>query len=269
MEKEKIYLAGAFSDWRDKIIQSLPKFQFADPRNNRQNAVAKLVEDDMNNACQCPILFGCFPEGHARGTMTYAEIGASKVSGNYIIIVDENKEKDGLIKEVASEELNSLEEGIEFLRGKDYVFIPSKQIRVKKEKAKGLDILLVGDTAKIEKLDVDGKGIEKRIKTIPAGKYWTSEKDFEEIDLMIVNFPRGARDKKAVFYMGICYTLDIPIIMVESNPIVYPPLGGLAKRVFVGPEREIILQDYLSQLDSIEIEKEAPVMYNLFKKYDS
>ena len=36
MEKKKIYLAGSFFDFRDKIISELSyKYEFADPRKNR------------------------------------------------------------------------------------------------------------------------------------------------------------------------------------------------------------------------------------------
>ncbi len=92
-------------------------------------------------------------------------------------------------------------------------------------------------------------------------------KNFGNVDLTVAHFPEGGnRDKKAILFMGMSYALKIPIVMIEENPIIYPPLAGLPRRIFT--KKEIAL-DYLIRLESQEIQDEAKVMYSLFQKYKS
>ena len=120
MEKKKIYLAGSFLNFRDKIISELGyKYEFADPRKNRQHSIATLVVDDMGKAKECPIMLACFPKGNSRGTMTYAEIGGSRAKGNYIIIADETDKRDEFLDSISDSKLNSIDDAINFLKKKN------------------------------------------------------------------------------------------------------------------------------------------------------
>jgi len=96
-----------------------------------------------------------------------------------------------------------------------------------------------------------------------------SLEDFGSVDLTVVGFPRGTRDKKSVFFMGLSYALETPVVMIEKNPILYPPLVGMVRRIFVGDEGEKTVVEYLSQLSCQDISIEAKVMYGLFKKHRS
>lgn len=111
-EKSKIYLAGSFYDFRDRIISELgDSYEFSDPRNNRQNAIAANVEDDINSSLSCPIFLACFPKGKSRGTMTYAEAGASRTKGNYMIIADETGQKDNFLEKIVDNSFDSIDGG--------------------------------------------------------------------------------------------------------------------------------------------------------------
>ena len=91
----------------------------------------------------------------------------------------------------------------------------------------------------------------------------------QDTDLLIVNFERGKRPRKNIFLMGVAHASETPIIMCTANPIIYPPLAGLARRIFAGSERFGILRDYLRQITSNDVNSEAKVMYELFRKYNS
>jgi len=264
-ERNRIYLAGSFHDWRDKIIKALPEYDFADPRNNRQNAIAKLVEDDIKNASECLITFAYFPKGKSRPTMTYAEMGAARANGNYIIYVDENEEKDSLIEKVASVNFSKLNDATAYLKKQEPSFELIKISERLKERDQ-INIALFGNIPR----NISNLSLEKKNLIVYDVDDLDNLKNFgEDIDLTVINFDKGLREKHAVFYMGISYALDIPIILSTGNPIVYPPLAGLARRIFTGEFRAEILEDYLTNLSSLEISEEAKVMYGLFEKYRS
>jgi len=92
----------------------------------------------------------------------------------------------------------------------------------------------------------------------------------KKVDLLVTNFKPGSHyDPKTLFFMGVAYATKIPIISIEGNDFPYPPLLGLARRVFTGEKRFEILEEYLKNLKSQHIEDEALVCYNLFKKFNS
>ena len=259
--KKRIYLAGSFYDFRDKIISALPDFEFSDPRKKRQNSIAQVVEDDMKDAAECPVMLACFPNGKSRGTMTYAEIGAAKAKGNYIIIADENEQTDYELNKIADVKFGKIDEAIEFL--KDATYEKSGNEIVKKSSGDGFRIFLATTpeyTKGLEKIAQNGKKIF-------TFKEMESIEDFGRMDLTAVHFPRGLkRNRQAIFVMGMSYSLGTPICMLDENPIIYPPLAGLARRIFTQKEPFI---DYLNMLESQKIDDEAKVMYQLFEKYKS
>ena len=264
MKKKKIYLAGSFLDFRDRIISELGyKYEFADPRKNRQHSIATLVVDDMGKAKECPIMLACFPKGNSRGTMTYAEIGASKSKGNYIIIADETDKRDTFLDNISNYKLNKIDDAINFLKNNNLGRGPSRAITKKQNKDNKLRIFLATNINYFKEIE---QVYQNENKILMYGSF-ENLKDFGNVDLTVAHFPKGGnRDKKAILFMGMSYALKIPVVMIEENPIIYPPLAGLPRRIFT--KKEIAL-DYLLRLDSQEIQDEAKVMYSLFQKYNS
>jgi len=259
--KKRIYLAGSFYNFRERIISALPDFDFANPITHRQNSIAQLVEDDMKAAEECPVMLACFPKGKSRGTMTYAEIGAARAKGNYIIIADENEQQDYDINKIADVKFGKIDDAIEFLKNATYE--KSGNEIVKKISDDNFRIFLTTTPGYI-------KGLEKIVqngKKIFTFKDMESVEDFGRMDLTAVHFPRGLkRNRHAIFVMGMSYSLGTPICMLDENPIIYPPLAGLARRIFTQKEPFI---DYLNMIQSQKIDDEAKVMYQLFEKYKS
>ena len=265
MEKKKIYLAGSFFDFRDKIISELSyKYEFADPRKNRQHSIATLVVDDMDKAEECPIMLACFPKGNSRGTMTYAEIGGSRSEGNYIIIADETDKSDEFLDSISNSNLNSIDDAINFLKNNNLGRDPLRAITKKQNKDNKIRIFLATNINYFKEIEQIYQNDENKV--LMYGSFGDL-KNFGKADLTVAHFPEGGnRDKRAIFFMGMSYTLKIPIVMIEENPIIYPPLAGLPRRIFT--KKEIAL-DYLTRLNSQEIQDEAKVMYSLFQKYKS
>jgi len=264
MEKKEIYLAGSFFGFRDKIISELSyKYKFADPRKNRQHSIATLVVDDMVGAEKCPIMLPYFPKGNSRGTMTYGEIGGSRAKGNYIIIADETEKRDDFLDSISDYNPNSIEDAINFLKENNPGRDPSRAITKKQNKDNKLKIFLATNINYFKEIE---QVCQNENKILMYGDF-ENLKDFGNVDLTVAHFPKGEnRDKKAILFMGMSYALKIPVIMIEENPIIYPPLAGLPRRIFA--KKEIAL-DYLLRLNSQEIQDEAKVMYSLFQKYKS
>ncbi len=265
MEKKKIYLAGSFLNFRDKIIAALGyKYEFADPRKNRQHSIATLVVDDMGGAEECPILLACFPKDKPRGKMTYGEIGGSRAKGNYIIIADETGKRDTFLDSISNYKLNKIDDAINFLKENNPGRNVSRAITKKQNKDNKLRMFLATNIEYFKEIEKVYQNDENKV--LMYGDF-EDLKNFGKADLTIVHFPKGGnRNKKAIFFMGASYALKIPIVMIEENPIIYPPLAGLPRRIFT--EKEIAL-DYLIRLNSQEIQDEAKVMYSLFQKYRS
>ena len=76
-------------------------------------------------------------------------------------------------------------------------------------------------------------------------------------------------DKKALFAMGLAYATHIPVVELEGNNVIYPPLPGFSRRPFVGKDRFEHAQEYLTNLESQHISDEALVYYELMKKFNS
>jgi len=274
-DKTRIYLAGSFYPFRDKIEGALAgNYDFSDPRTHRQSAIAKLVIDDMTDAANCPVCLACFPRGKSRGTMTYAEIGASVIYGNKLITVDENEEKDPFLKELSYLFFTDIDECISYLDDNLLEMEKTRKRSLKKEKNRGgLDIYLCGSKDySLESLaKCDNKtDVEKRF-ILQSAKPKEDLDIFDKVDLTVVHFPHSdkewlSRNRVPIFFMGVSWAYNTPIVLVEENPIVYPPLAGLARRIFNSLD---IAKEYLERLDSLDIDREAKLMYYLFEKYKS
>ncbi|MFH1249123.1 MAG: hypothetical protein V1660_03135 [archaeon] len=257
----KIYLAGSFFDFRDRIISQLSGYEFSDPRKHRQHAISATVEDDMKEAQECPIVLACFPAGKTKGTMTYAEIGASKINGNYLIVADETDEPDNLLDSVSDIKVSSIDHAIRLI--KSNTEFKSKQNKIEKKENRGLKVLIATNNNFYQ----EAKRLNSDRKTIVNINNIKKLEDLADIGLTVVNFPKGEkRDKKSIFFMGASYSLKIPVIMIDENPIIYPPLAGLSRRIFT---KSNVALDYLENINSQEIDNEAKLMYDLFKKYKS
>jgi hypothetical protein len=192
--------------------------------------------------------------------MTYAEVGASRVNGNYIIIADENSLKDNLLERIADKNLNGIDDAINFLRENNNLLKSEfKKIKSQSELNHAETVFVSGD-------DKYFNEIEKTDKKIICYENLKDLSDFENVDVTFVHFPeKGDWDRKAIFFMGVSYALKIPIIMLDQKEIPYPPLSGLVRRIF--RTKDSVL-DYFKELKSQKISDEALIMYNLFKKYD-
>jgi hypothetical protein len=264
----KIYPIGSFSGWRDEFINKFSNFNWDDPRNHIQSSIAKLDYSDMSGAMNCSISFIYMAENKRAGTMSYAELGASRAKGNCIIAFDEDNTKDDLISKISSHYITSRDELENLLNGHNYSKKFSEiQPMDKTANHKPYEsVLFTGDVYSM------GPLINKTLKDkkVFVNKSLDDLDNFsDEIDLIVVNFDKGKKhDKKGLFFMGMGYALDIPVIELEGNVIPYPPLLGLARRALVGKDRFKQAEHYLKNLKSQHITDEALVYYDLMKKFN-
>jgi len=205
----------------------------------------------------------CFPKGKPRGTATYAEVGGSRAKGNYIIIADETEKRDNFLDSISDYNPDSIEKAINFLKNNNPGRDPLRAITKKQNKDNKLRIFLATNIEYFREIEEVYQNDENKI--LMYGNFGNL-KDFGNADLTVAHFPEGKdRDRKAIFFMGLSYALEIPSIVIDENRATYPPLEGLAKRNF--KEKEIAL-DYLIRLKSLEIEKESKVYYEVSNKYN-
>ena len=261
-KKESIYFAGVFSDWRDGFIKRLQQFDIKDPRHHRQQAIAKLVEDDMNAAQNADILLAYFPRGETRGTMTYAEMGAARARGKCIIAVDEEG-ANPFFEKVASYSFRDKEDAFALLESGKY---EPKFQRIKKENEEICrSVLFTGALSKFSSTISEVAKTKTCRTDYDAANLDNFAKD---VDITVVKFDDKEGRKEAVFYMGLSYALNIPIILCTSNPVVYAPLAGLARRIFTGPKQREIVEKYLNSLHEQDIETEFQVYQKLRMEYN-
>lgn len=270
--KTKIYPLGSFANdgWRDEFIEKFPQYDFDDPRNHNQSSIAKLVWSDMNSAMTCPISIVYLQKDKRAGTFSYSELGASRAMGNTIIAFDEDNSKEELISKIASHYTTSKKVLEHLLNGELYVpkFNPIKPLNKTVSHDEYKSILFAGDVYSGPMKNIINE--MSKTKKVFVDKSLNKLDNFsKEIDLVVVNFDQGKpHDKKGLFFMGLSYALDIPILEIEGNPIIYPPLAGLARRTLDKPERFIQAEQYLKNLSSQHIEEEALVYYALMKKFN-
>ncbi|MCR4327636.1 MAG: hypothetical protein NUV46_03580 [Nanoarchaeota archaeon] len=272
--KEGIYLVGSFTnpEWRDEFINKFPEIKWVDPRNNPQSSMAKVVFTDLNSSIETPSTLCYIPFGkNSAGTTSYSEVGASRVKGNSIITVDESgrNKKESLLKKVSSYYFFSKNESFNFLKRGD---LSSKITEIVPLKNPSLmdsykNVYVAGDltplTETVVKLKKMGKKINCNLKVDELDK-------FKETDLMIINFDKGNgyNKKEALYFMGVSYALNIPIILVDENPVNYPTLPAIARRTFHKEGRFEELNYYLDRLKSLKISDEALVYYDLMTHFN-
>lgn len=268
-KRKSIYLIGTFGNWRDFFIDSLPDYDFNDPREHNQSSISKLDREDMGAAQNCEISLVYIPKGKNRaGVTSYAEMGAARASGNSIIVVDEGTEIDKFSKAIACYYFQNKEEAVHFLRTQNiksfYDRIPINNRTKTIETYE--NILFTGDLDKMQGL------IKKMQETKRCFIDYNplDVNDFsKKYDLIVVNFNRNKdQDKKGLFALGLTDATDMVAVELEGNPIPYPPLAGLNRRFFVGKDRFKHAEYYLTKLDSQHISDEALVYYDVMKNFN-
>jgi len=267
----KIYLIGSFHSFRDQIIASLPGYSFSDPRNHHQSNSAKMVVDDMTEAENCPVALAVFPKGKSRGVMSYSEIGASLVSGNTLITVDEDENSDPLLKKLTMPEhyFTSLDSAIEYLASEPKIELSSRKPVLSKYPPGAKEPIIMktayfcGAPDKFIRMVAEKLGSAR-----PGRKFILRKDDYEEFinikdyDLVIANFPKDQDwDRHACLMLGGAYSHDISTIVMDQHDVKYPPLQALARRQM----DRLSLMSYLEEVDDLRIEKESGVMYSLFR----
>jgi len=198
--------------------------------------------------------------------MSYAELGAAWASGNCIVSVDENDERDEIVRNIARLSGGTFEDATKFLN-LEGVYGKQGQLDIRdrtESKDPYREVLFTGGSYPggiVKKV----LGTGRRVMVDPEPKYF--EPVSKDVDLIVTNFENG-HDKTGLFFMGVGYALKIPVIMLEGNSVPYPPLLGLARRVMVGEKRFEQLDYYLENLESQHISDEAVIYYNLMKKFD-
>lgn len=267
----KIYLIGSFHSFRDKIIDSLPAYSFADPRLHHQSCTAKMVVDDMREAEDCPIAIAVFPKYKSRGVMSYAEIGASLVNGNTLITVDEEERFDPLLKKLTRPDryFTSLDTAIEYLASNPKIELSRKAQPQSKYPAGTVapvpvdKIYFCGHIDQFIAMFINQLRKEKPDKTfIPRADDYEDFINIKDYDLIIANFPKNQDwDRHACLMLGGAYSHDISTLVMDGHDVKYPPLQALARRQM----DRLSMTRYLREIEDLRIEKESGVMYNLFK----
>ncbi len=268
----KIYLIGSFHSFRDKIIDSLPDYSFADPRLHHQSCTAKMVVDDMREAEECPIAIAVFPKGKSRGVMSYAEIGASQVSGNTLITVDEDQNADSLLKKLTLPEhyFTSLDDAIGYLASGPEIGLGQQTQPISKYPAGTTEPVPANRIYFCGHIDQFTDMLIKQLaKERPEKEFIARDDDYKDFinisgyDLIVANFPKGQDwDRHACLMLGGAYAHDISTIVMDGHDVKYPPLQALARRQM----DRLSMAGYLRAVDDLRIEKEAGVMYSLFQE---
>jgi hypothetical protein len=268
MEKKDIYLIGSFFNFRDKIIKALPQFNFADPRLHRQSSMAKLVTDDLNEAQHCPVSLVVFPRGKTRGIMSYTEIGVAYAHNNFLIIVDENEEKDINLQKLSNLTFNDLDDALKSLQNFNLPSIKTNKIISKYPSGfSGVvsfkNIIFTGEYD--DKLKKSIKICEKRRPDLNikfATNFYQEMNKIAHNDCLITYFPKGKDwNRGACMLMGSAYAHDITTFIVDEHQPPHPPLQAVARRQ--GTLENAI--DYILKVDDLHINKESLVMYDLLK----
>lgn len=268
---EEIYLIGGFTGWRKDFINALPNVKFDNPINHEQSSITRLNHSDMGSASIKPSL-AYVPESMRLGTMSYSELAAARVTARPIIAVDENENKDPILDLIASYKFDNKEDAYNFLSKNPKLICNNNlisQIDKTKSKETYKSILFAGDFNKqIEELLHEQSAINGKECDVFDLNY-NLEEIPKKYDLILVNFENGKRhDTKGLFLMGLGYQTKVPVVSLEGNPVPYPPLLGLARRVMTGSNRIEYAREYLKNLKSQHIEDEALVYYHLMKKFN-
>jgi hypothetical protein len=276
-ENNRIYLIGSYGKgYRDKIITALPERSFADPRDQRQSSVAKLVCDNLQMAKECPIALAYNP-----GIMSFVEMGAVVTHGNYLIVVDPDRRhsingghpliphKNLILEQIAGSLFRELDGAIEFLQSNPN--LPKKDTEIVSKYPAGSR-----ENIPMNKVLVCGTGTQELTEAIRRAKKARPDREFyfgtdilkefsrmSDYDLLVVNFPGDKEwDKHACLLMGAASAHDISILLIDEHDWKYPPLQAVARRHCTVD----VLHEYLTEVDDLNISSEARAMYRFFQR---
>lgn len=119
----KIYLAGGFqSGWQDRLIKTMPSFDYFDPRSHGLETKAEYTAWDLEAIRRSDCLFAYLESTNPGGYALALEVGFAKALGKLVIFVDEKSAVDvqrgrylEMVAETADVSFKSLQEGIDFL----------------------------------------------------------------------------------------------------------------------------------------------------------
>lgn len=265
----KIYLIGSFHEFRDRIIEALPGFSFADPRTHRQSSVAKLVCDDLQAAEESPVALAVFPAGKSRGVMSYVEIGVSYTNGNHLIVVDEDENCDPLLKKLADSHFSRIDDAIDYLGTQPGFRISKRDIKSKypagsKEPVPLNKVYICGTiTEDLETVVRQARQKRPDRDFVLGGDTYQELNNIARYDLVVAHFPGNLDwDRNACLIMGGAYAHDISILLIDEHDWKYPPLQAVARRHGTIDN----LPEYLTEVNDLNISEEARSMYEFFKR---
>jgi nucleoside 2-deoxyribosyltransferase len=119
--KNKVYLAGGFSDWREIVKASfINDIEFFDPKLKPDKHWSEYGTWDIHFVKQCDISFAYLSKDNPSGYGLSAEIGYAKaLNKTVILIIEPGHEKAKhfeFLKTFADVIYESLDEGIEYLK---------------------------------------------------------------------------------------------------------------------------------------------------------
>ncbi len=242
------YTIGRFDpkkDWRDELKEKVPGVKWVDPRNNEQSSIKRLNNDDFgeNGVNGSYFSYGHVDNGKVIGTTSYAEVGDAWALGKPLIIADENSHADPLLEEIFSYLFPSDEEAAKYLRkNADHLkAMDHRPIRKKGSISSFDNILFAGD---LEGAKNTIERLSHRHGVFEAQNISEAKKLIPKTDLVVINFEKGY-NPVGVSYLGIAYGMGINSISLDGNKILYPPLTGLAKIVFMGDNRGENFMDFI------------------------
>lgn len=261
------YLVGSFSNssWRDFYLENVKTLALNDPRTHEQSSIKRLNDEDFGeNGTKSNVVILHRNQGKSLGTTSYAEVGDKRARGGAIITTDLNTEKDSLLEENSSYNFNSDEESVQFINSKEKIKSVYKAIKKKNIDLRPRNILFTGDIAEMSDF-MDQVSRTRKVKIKNDSR--ALEKLISNVDLIVANFEKNSGyNKEGVFFMGLGNALKIPVVSVDSNRVLYPPLTGLAKKTFTGENRLENLYDFIQNPKKFDLTPETLTQIKIAKK---
>jgi len=261
------YLVGSFSNssWRDFYLENVKTLALNDPRTHEQSSIKRLNDEDFGeNGTKSNVVILHRNQGKSLGTTSYAEVGDKRARGGAIITTDLNTEKDSLLEENSSYNFNSDEESVQFINSKEKIKSVYKAIKKKNIDLRPRNILFTGDIAEMSDF-MDQVSRTRKVKIKNGSR--ALEKLISNVDLIVANFEKNSGyNKEGVFFMGLGNALKIPVVSVDSNRVLYPPLTGLAKKTFTGENRLENLYDFIQNPKKFDLTPETLTQIKIAKK---
>jgi nucleoside 2-deoxyribosyltransferase len=117
--KQKVYLAGGFSDWREKV-KSISDMEFFDPKLKPDKHWNEYGMWDIHFVKQCDILFAYMDKDNPSGYGMALEMGYAKALNKTVIFVLEPGHEKAryfdFLKTCADVVYEDLNKGIEYLK---------------------------------------------------------------------------------------------------------------------------------------------------------